>query len=147
MKETRPERTSKYDVDFFRWTQETAEHIRNGRFDEINRNALAEEIEDMGKRDRREVRSRAIVLIAHLLKWKLQPERRGDSWRNTIDEQRYQLELMFDDSPSLMHLLDHELPLLYMRAARDVLRETGIDPPPTCPFATGEILDEDYLPE
>jgi hypothetical protein len=147
MKEIRPEQASKYDVDYYRWTQETAEHVRRGRFDEIDRNALAEEIADMGKRDQREVRSRTIVLIAHLLKWKLQRNRRGDSWLNTIDEQRGQLRLLFEDSPSLAHLLDHELPLLYMRATRRVLRDTGIDPPPACPFATSEILDESYLPD
>jgi hypothetical protein len=139
-----------YDSDFFEWTQHSAELIRQGRLNEADLEHIAEEIEDMGKRDRREVRSRLIVLIAHLLKWQLQPERRTPSWRGTIIEQRQQLDLVFQDSPSLVDLAEHELPLIYTRAARRALAETGLASdrlPPECPYSETEILDSRFLPD
>src|ERR1039458_125592 len=68
-----------YDTDFFRWTQETAELLRQGRFEETDKENLAEEVADMGKRDRRELQSRMIVLLMHLMKWAAQPQFRGAS--------------------------------------------------------------------
>lgn len=85
---TRQDVAALYDSDFFEWTQLSAELIRRGRLNEADLEHIAEEIEDMGKRDRREVRSRLIVLIAHLLTWQHQPERRSQSWRESIVEQR-----------------------------------------------------------
>ena len=73
--------TSLYEVDFFEWTQRTADQLRWRRFDEADIQHVAEEIEDLGKRDLRELNSRMEVLLAHLLKWKLQPRRRSNSWR------------------------------------------------------------------
>lgn len=67
--QVREESQSLYDVDFFEWTQTVAENLRHGRVSPTDLEYIAEEIADMGKRDRREMRSRAIVLIAHLLKW------------------------------------------------------------------------------
>jgi len=60
-----------YETDFFEWTQRTAEQLRRRRFDETDIEHAAEEIEDMGKRDLRELNSRMEVLMAHVLKWKL----------------------------------------------------------------------------
>jgi hypothetical protein len=109
-----------YDADFFQWTQSTAEMIRQGRLAEVDLEHVAEEIEDMGKRDRREVRSRFGVLIMHLLKWQLQPELHGGStWRSTIVEQRKQLRLVVEDSPSLGRILREELPALFRSAVKD----------------------------
>jgi hypothetical protein len=78
-----------YEADFYQWTQSTAEMIRQGRMSEVDWQHVAEEIADIGQRDHREVRSRLIVLIMHLLKWQFQPELRDRStWRLTIVEQR-----------------------------------------------------------
>src|SRR5271170_2694515 len=104
-----------YDADFFQWTQSTAEMIRQGRLAEVDLEHVAEEIEDMGKRDRREVRSRLIVLVMHLLKWELQPDLRAASWRSTIVEQRTQIELILEDSPSLRRVPVEELSATYKR--------------------------------
>ena len=77
-----------YGKDFAEWTAHNARLIRQRRFAEADLEHIAEEIEDMGKRDRREVSNRLKVLIAHLLKWTAQPERRGTAtWSGTIDEQ------------------------------------------------------------
>ena len=99
-----------YDRDFYQWTQETAESICRGEFDRIDCEHLAEEIADMGKRDKREVRSRLTVLIMHLLKWQAPPElRERSSLRATIVEQRRQLALVFRDSPSLYRVASEEI--------------------------------------
>jgi hypothetical protein len=139
-----------YDSDFFEWTQRSAELIRQGRFSEADLEHIAEEIEDMGKRDRREVRSRLIVLIAHLLKWQLQPERRGPSWRETINEQRLQVSLVLDDSPSLRRAVNEELRLVYARAVRKARSETGLAAdrfPSQCPYSEEDLLEGSFLPD
>lgn len=139
-----------YDTDFFQWTQSTAEMIRQGRLAEVDLENVAEEIEDMGKRDRREVRSRLIVLLMHLLKWELQPELRTPSWDSTIDEQRMQIQFIIQDSPSLRRLPSDELAATYKRAVKRAIAQTGLDDsrfPPSCPYTAEQILDSDFLPE
>lgn len=140
-----------YDVDFFNWTQSTAQLIRQGRLHEIDAEHVAEEIEDMGKRDRREIRSRLTVLLMHLLKWQLQPERReSSSWRATIVEQRRQLVLVLEDSPSLRSVARNELARIYADAVEDAIAETGLPPgnfPPTCAYTAKEILNPNFFPE
>src|SRR5215472_3225375 len=98
-----------YDTDFFEWTLRTAALLRSGRIAEADIEHIAEEIEDMGKRDRRGVYSRLRVLIAHLLKRKLQPERSGASWIETNSEQRDRLSLILRDSPSLRRYAESAL--------------------------------------
>ncbi len=92
----------KYDEDFVLWLNFQAELLRQGRVHELDLENLAEEVEAIGRSDKREVQSRLIVLITHLLKVQFQPGRRSRSWRSTIGEQRLQLELLFEDSPSLL---------------------------------------------
>jgi len=138
-----------YEVDFFEWTQSTAELIRQGRLAEVDLEHLAEEIESMGKRDRREVQSRLIVLLTHLLKWEFQPEMRKTSWRSTIREQRKQVRLVVGDSPSLGRLPREDLPALFRSAVEDAIEETGLDAnhfPSSCPYTPDQVLDSDFLP-
>jgi hypothetical protein len=140
-----------YDEDFFRWTQETAELIRRRRFDEVDVEHVAEEIEDMGKRDHREVRSRLIVLVMHLLKWQLQPEHREKStWVSTINQQHAELDLVLEDSPSLRHIPKEQLPFIYRNAVERAIRDTGLSRklfPSDCPYTPEQILDYGFLPE
>ncbi len=77
-----------YDSDVAIWADEQASHIRARRFDLLDLEHLADEIQDVGKSERRELESRMAVLLAHWLKWKYQPDRRGSSWDRTIREQR-----------------------------------------------------------
>jgi uncharacterized protein DUF29 len=136
---------STYDQDFFEWTQETARAIAAGRFDEIDRAALADEVESLGKRDRREGASRIVTILMHLLKTKYQPEMETVSWRNTIREQRDELAGVLADSPSLRVQLNDLLPSLYRRACRKAAAETGLDIdafPPTCPWTVEEVLGD-----
>jgi hypothetical protein len=144
MKESTLKDGTAYDGDFYVWTQETAELICRGEWDAIDREHVAEEIADMGKRDKREVRSRMTVLIAHLLKWYAQPELRdSSSWRATIVEQRDQLELLFEDSPSLYAAAEDELGLIYRRAVGRAAKETGLGAetfPKECPYTVGQVM-------
>lgn len=138
-----------YGSDFFAWTQETARLVREGRFTEVDLNAIAEEIESLGRSDRREVVNRLKVLIMHLLKWKMQPERRSGIWQSTITEQRQRLEQVLSDSPSLRACLDSFVAEAYPRAARKAVYQMRLlqNPfPPQCPYTAAEILDAEFWP-
>ena len=73
-----------YKTDFHAWTLEVAELIRQHRFEELNVEDLAEELDGMGNKERREVANRLVILLAHLLKWQFQPAYRSASWRGSI---------------------------------------------------------------
>jgi Domain of unknown function DUF29 len=124
--------------------------IRQRRFDEADAEHIAEEIEGMGKRDRREVSSRLKVLIAYLLKWTAQPERReGSTWSASIDEQRSELEEIFEQSPSLRRYAEEDLERIYGKALRLAAKEIGVESswfPGNCPYTTDQLLDINYLP-
>lgn len=142
--------TISYDADIVAWANEQARLIRAGRFDLLDLEHIAEEIEDVGKSEQRELANRMAVLLAHLLKWKYQPERRGTSWQLTIRNQRLDIEDCLKDTPSLKgKLAEVEW---WIRAWRGALskaaEETGrSDFPATCPWTTQEVLNQDWLPE
>jgi len=139
-----------YDQDFFAWTVETARLIRSGLLSEVDLARVAEEIEDMGKSETRELWSRLTVLIIHLLKWKCQPARRSRGWQDTIAEQRDQLDRLIKNSPSLRRAAGPSLPDVYPNAVRRARIQTGLsfdDFPRTCPFTENQVLDHDFLPE
>ncbi|AIA69868.1 putative plasmid-related protein [Pectobacterium atrosepticum SCRI1043] len=91
----------RYETDVVAWANEQAELLRSGKFSEIDCENIAEEIADVGKSEQRELASRMAVLIAHLLKWKYQPERRGSSWEKTVKAQRKDVAYALKESPSL----------------------------------------------
>ena len=139
-----------YDEDFFAWTEEQARLLRAGELAEIDALNLAEEVESMGRRDRQELESRLTVLLAHLLKWQVQPDRRSTSWSGTIREQRRQIGRKLRDSPSLRPVLEAVLAEVYADAREDAVEETGIseaDFPVDCPFTVEEILSRSFLPD
>ena len=139
-----------YEKDFYSWICHNVALIRAGKFSEIDAEHVAEELEDMGKSEKRELTSRFAILIAHLLKWGFQPERRGNSWKYTIEEQRFELTDLLEDSPSLKYELDKQLGHAYQKALLIVIKETGL-PKKTflvhCPFSLKNILDQSFLPE
>lgn len=139
-----------YDEDFYAWTVEQARLLRAGELSALDAENIAEEIESMGKSDRRELRSRLTVLLSHLLKWRFQPEQRSSSWSGTIREQRRQIELVLADSPSLRPVLAKALAEAYAEAREDGAEETGLGPdafPAECPFTAEEVLARGFLPE
>ncbi len=141
----------KYEEDVIAWSNEQARLLRAGRFDMLDIEHLADEIEDVGKSEKRELASRMAVLLCHLLKWQIQPERRGSSWQRTIEHQRKALKHAIINTPSLNTLIsDSEwFNDAWDQAARMTERETGIDSnsfPVACGWTISEILDSEFFP-
>jgi hypothetical protein len=145
-----PEAREPYETgDFLAWTQQQAALLKARRVNEIDWDGIAEEIESLGKRDRRELLSRLTVLLMHLLKWRHQPQGRSHSWRSTIREQRRQVLKLLNDSPSLRAVAAAALATCHADAVIDAADETGLPAttfPDACPFTLDEILDPDYWP-
>jgi hypothetical protein len=142
--------TGLYDQDFYAWAMKNAELIRQGRLAETDLEHITEELESMGRSEWYELVDRLAVLLAHLLKWRYQPERRGNSWRLTIKEQRRQVGLRLKKSPSLQYELDETLAEAYESAVLKAAKEMKVAEswfPPTCPFALEQVLDTDYWPD
>jgi hypothetical protein len=97
--------TRKYESDFYAWANEQATLLREGRFAEADVENIADEIESLGRSEKRDLVNRLAVLLAHLLKWQFQPVWRGKSWRLTIKEQRRRLSEHLDENPSLKPLV------------------------------------------
>ncbi len=137
-----------YKEDYYSWAIETAKAIREGRFELVDWEAVAEELEDMGKAEKRELINRLTILLAHLLKWFYQPERRTKSWFYTIKEQRRKiLRLILKESPGLKNIISESLAEAYEEAILMAAKETELDEdafPKVCPWTIEQILDESF---
>jgi len=143
MKETAPP-LSLYETDETAWLEMMADLVAQGRFREIDREALAEYLTDMAKRDKREVKSRLKVLLAHLLKWQHQPRRRTNSWRGTIVSQRNELKDLLD-SRTLRKYANDVLAQSYTDAVEQAAAETGLSIekfPGACPYTLDWLLSK-----
>ena len=138
-----------YDADYARWCVEQGALLRAGPLDALDRENLAEEIESLGRSDKREIRGRLKELLVHLLKWHFQPRKRKGGWRASIAEQRSELQELLDESPSLRSLPSSELGKLYTIARLKAADETGLEEdafPIECPYPIEDILDDGFLP-
>ena len=141
--------TVSYDEDFYAWAKRNAELMREGRLSEVEVEHIAEELESMTRSEKRELTNRLAVLIAHLLKWQFQPERRSNSCKNTIEVQREDVAELIEESPSLRHEIDADLGRAYKKAIRLAAAETGVSTetfPTVCPYAFDEIVAEGFWP-
>ena len=141
-----------YESDVVAWAKEQAALIRAGQFDQLDLTHIAEEIEDVGKSEQRELASRMAVLLAHILKWKFQPQKRSMSWTLTIKEQRRLLVRRVQKTPSLSPMLsDHEwVDEIWVDAKALAEKETGLDMstyPEICPWSMADVLTPDWLPD
>jgi len=139
-----------YDKDVIAWAQEQANLLRSGRFDALDIEHLAEEIEDVGKSEKRELASRMAVLLTHLLKWQFQPGRRGSSWQRTIKEQRKAIALHIKETPSLKASLANSdwLGTVWADGITKAIEETGLDTfPENMPWTVEQVLSQEFLPE
>jgi hypothetical protein len=139
-----------HDRDFYAWTLQQATLLREGRLSEADIDHIAEELESMGASERRELTNRLAVLMAHLLKWQFLPELRGNSWRNTIDVQRFDVKELLEENPTLVAKLNERIEKAYSKSILLSVRETGLSKqtfPPRCPFTAEQLLSEDYWPE
>lgn len=138
-----------YERDFYRWTVEQAHAVRDGRWDDIDWENLAEEIDSVGRNDKRSVRSHLSVLLAHLLKCVVQPDRWTMSWDYTIRTQRREISLLLDRNPSLRGLPAQNFGKAYADAIFLAHRDTGLGEEPfpeSPPFTLEEALSPDFFP-
>jgi hypothetical protein len=144
-----PAKSPLYDQDFFAWSRHQAELLRAGHLAEADLEHIAEEIESMGRTEKRELISRMNVLLLHLLKWRYQPDKRGASWEASIRVQPNRLADHLDDNPSLKPLLPQALTSAYRDAALEAIAETGLPGvtfPGTCPWTVEQALDAGFWP-
>jgi hypothetical protein len=140
-----------YNHDIIAWANEQARLVRNKQFDLLDLEHIAEEIEDVGKSEQRELASRMTVLLCHLIKWVYQPARQGSSWQATIKTQRNRITYRLKKTPSLKTCLeDSEWWADAWADARDAAtKETAIaydQFPDQCPWTVENILSEDWFP-
>lgn len=139
-----------YEKDFYAWTQEQAALLRAGRFDFIDLTHLAEEVEDMGKRDRQALASNLVVILVHLLKYDYQPEARNNSWRASLREHRRRVRKQLQDSPSLNNVGVEILDECYEDARELAADETGMKRetfPEANPYDLDKVLDKEFVPQ
>jgi Domain of unknown function DUF29 len=139
-----------YDTDFYQWTQTQAAAIRARDIAALDLEHLAEEIESLGKRDRRAVQSYLEVIVQHLLKWAYQPDRRGRSWEKSLIQARHRLGKLLRENPSLANQVPGFLAEGYPHARRLAAVETGLPLTTfqeTCPWVGEQVLDEEFWPE
>ena len=138
-----------YEQDFYAWANEQAALLRSGQLAAADIEHIAEEIESMGKTEKRELISRLTVLLLHLLKWQFQPDRRGKSRRATIMVQRNDLARLMADNPSLKSKLDESIGHAYRDASVSAEAETDLPDgtfPATCPWSFEKMMRPDFWP-
>jgi hypothetical protein len=137
-----PAPLSLYEEDETAWLEQTASLVAQRRFDEIDQENLKEYLCDMARRDKREVLSRLVTLIAHLLKWEHQPEHRSHSWRGTILAQRQELGHLLESGTLSRHAAA-VLGKAYKEAVARAAEETGLVEtvfPSDCSMSLEDVL-------
>lgn len=138
-----------YEVDYLNWIKTTVTQLKNQAYQEVDWQNLIEEIEDMGRSERRALESNLIVVLLHLLKWQYQPERRTGSWESSLIEHRRRIRKALAESPSLKPYFARILTESYQQAVKQAKAETGLPQerfPTQCPYDSSAILDDNFLP-
>ncbi|MEP0819171.1 DUF29 domain-containing protein [Trichocoleus sp. FACHB-46] len=138
-----------YEADFYAWTQEQAKLLRAQQWDLVDVANLIEEIETLGRQERRELRNRLTVLLGHLLKWQFQPEKRSNSWLATVREQRREVATLLQENPSIKAYLSEALQLAYQSGIDLAVRETELPYetfPEACPYSLEQALNDEFRP-
>ncbi len=145
------ERQDLYERDYYTWTLEQARALKERHIESLDWHNLAEEVEDLGRSEKRELRSRLEVLLVHLLKWRFQPRRRSKSWRATLTVQRIKLRRHLRDNPGLKPFVPDLLAEAYHTARIEVAgrlssaEESHL--PKSCPWSYEQVMDESFKPE
>jgi Domain of unknown function DUF29 len=149
MASSNPMSLARYEHDYFQWLVNQVDLLRTGQVHELDLNHLAEEIEDLGKSERRALISDLTVVLMHLLKWQFQPERRGNSWRYSILEHRRRIYKRLTESHSLKPYLTEGFEDAYQDARIAAAKETELNLdtfPEDSPFTLDATLDIEFLP-
>lgn len=137
-------------ADWSAWIDQTTKLLRDRRWHDLDIDQLIEEIESLGRSERRAITSQLTRLLLHLLKWQYQPQRRSDSWLDLVTDDRTQIDLVIVDSPSLRNYPAEELEASYQCARRQAAKQTSLDLsafPIACSYSIESVLDENWLPE
>ena len=137
-----------YDRDFYSWLMEQARHVRDGRWEALDRANLAEEIESLGREQFNKLESAYRVLLIHFLKWDFQPNRRTRIWVPSIEAQRLELEDVLADNPGLKPRIGEAIARAYRRARIAAAQETGLDKatfPETCGYSVDDIASRTFI--
>ncbi len=145
-------RPTAYDADVILWSQEQARLLRAGRFSELDIERLADEVEDVGRSEKRELANRMAVLLAHLLKWRSQPQSGANSWRATINDQRKRIALAIKETPSLKAVMRDQdwQEDAWLDARTQARKDTSLaddDLPESCPWSMDQACDQEFWPE
>jgi hypothetical protein len=136
-----------YDRDFYAWANEQAALLREGKLGDADIEHIAQEIESMGKTEKRELARQLALLLLHLLKWRFQPFMRSATWEVSIKVQRNGLVDHLEDNPSLKPLIDNVIDKAYRHAVLKSMLETGLPEsvfPKICPWSFDEMMDPDF---
>jgi hypothetical protein len=136
-----------YDHDLYSWLVEQARHLRAGRWDALDRDNLAEEIESLGREQFNKLESALRVLLLYMLKWDHQPQRRGRSWSLSIRQQRLDLDDVIADNPGLKSRIAEAMARAYRKARLEAANETGLDEETfsdVCPYSWDDIVSRDF---
>jgi predicted DNA-binding ribbon-helix-helix protein len=138
---------AEYERDFYSWLMEQARHVRAGRWDALDRDNLAEEIESLGREQFNKLESALRVLMTHMLKWDHQASRRSRSWSLSIKAQRLELDNVLTDNPGLRPRIDEATTRAYRRARIEAAKETGLAESrfsATCPYTWDDIVSREF---
>jgi len=138
-----------YNTDYVEWLDRTVKQLRDRHYTQVDWEHLIDEIADMGKSERRSLKSNAIVLLVHLLKWQFQSDKRIGSWERSIIEHRRRIKESLQDSPSLKPFLIEIFMECYAEALLQAKAETGLpleNFPSQCPYDLPQVMDKEFLP-
>lgn len=139
-----------YTTDYYRWLAITIQQLRDGNVADLDVDNLLEELEDIGRSEKRAVYSNLKILLLHLLKYRYQPDMRSNSWLGSIVEHRQRLNRAFKESPSLKPYYTEMFAEVYGEARELAAAETGMDIEvfsAVSLFSPEEVLRSNYLPE
>ena len=138
-----------YDVDFHQWLLAQADAIRRRSANELDWENLAEEVESLGRSERRGLKKRLALIVSHLLKWEHQPHRRGRSWQRTVRDNRVAIPLILRDNPSFTSDLQDTFIEAYALGRREAATDMDMEDgqlPEEPPFTLEQVLDSRYPP-
>jgi hypothetical protein len=141
---------ARYDSDFYSWSQEQGRLVREGRWSEVDRQNVAEEIESLGREQFNKLESAVRIVLIHMLKWDYQPERRSRSWALSIKGRRIALRNVIADNPGLKPRIGEAITRAYEQACVEAANETGLGQkifPATCPYSFDDITSREFPDE
>jgi len=150
--EVKVKRPSLYDTDYQLWLDQTVAQLKVQDFSQIDLESLIEEIESLGRSEKRAISSYLMRLCEHLLKikyWESEREMCLRVWKREVINFRLQIQDELEASPSLRSFLQDIFAKQYKNGRKLFLNASELDAkliPETPDFTLEQVLDEDWLP-